>query len=298
MEDKKNGRLISRRQAIASLATLTAGALIKPAYVLGSAASKTRFAVLGDFGTGGSDESAIANLMFAAHKSLSLDFVLTVGDNIYENGAGRLFEKHFEQPFAALLKERVNFYATLGNHDVIEGRRDQLDYPLFNMNGSAYYSIGRGNGLVEFFMLDSTDFNATQHTWIENGLRNSKALWKVALFHHPLYSSGKKHGSDLNLRAKLEPLFTQYGVQVVFSGHDHFYERCKPQNGIQYFVTGAGGQNRRGGVDMKSAIRAASFDQDNSYMLIEIDEKEMTFKSICEKGEVIDSGTIRQSPKD
>lgn len=296
MEDNKTGRPVTRRQVIASLATLTAGALIKPASVLGSLSNKTRFSVIGDFGTGGNDEFAVANLMLDAHKSLALDFVLTVGDNIYPNGAGRHFQKNFEEPFAGLLKERVKFYATLGNHDVEAGRQDQIAYPLFNMNGSSYYSISRGNGLVDFFMLDSTDFGVTQTTWLENGLRNSKALWKVAAFHHPLYSSSSKHGSDLTLRAKVEPLFIDHGVQVVFSGHDHNYERTKPQNGIQYFVTGAGGKTRRGMVDKKSTIRAASFDDDNSYMLIELDEKEMTFKSICEKGEVVDSGIIRQAP--
>ncbi|MFY9608061.1 MAG: metallophosphoesterase [Blastocatellia bacterium] len=296
MEDNKTGRPVTRRQVIASLATLTAGALIKPASVIASASSKTRFAVIGDFGTGGSDEFAVANLMSESHKSLALDFVLTVGDNIYPNGAGRYFQKNFEEPFAALLRERVKFYATLGNHDVEEGRQHQMAYPLFNMNGSNYYSISRGNGLVDFFMLDSTDFGATQTTWLENGLRSSKALWKVAAFHHPLYSSSGKHGSDLKLRAKIEPIFIDHGVQVVFSGHDHNYERTKPQNGTQYFVTGAGGKTRRGMVDKRSAIRAASFDEDNSYMLIELDEKEMTFKSICEKGEVVDSGIIRQTP--
>jgi len=296
MTDRKSGRLITRRQAIASLATLTAGALINPSHVLGSPASKTRFAVIGDFGTGGADEFAIANVMFEGHKNAPLDFVLTVGDNIYPNGSARLFHKNFEEPFAGLLKEKVSFYATLGNHDVEQGRRDQTTYPLFNMNGSSYYSLSRGNGLIDFFMLDSTDFNLTQHTWLENALRNSKALWKVAAFHHPFYSSGKKHGSDPKLQGKIEPLFIRYGVQVVFSGHDHDYERIKPQNGIQYFVTGAGGETRRGGVDLKSPIRAASYDEDNSYMLMEVDEKEMTFKSICEKGEIIDSGIIRQVP--
>ena len=297
MADQHGTKLITRRQALASLATLTAGALIKPSYVLASTpASKTRFAVIGDFGTGGSDEFAMANLMFEAHKAVPLDFALTVGDNIYPNGSGRLLRKNFEEPFAALLKEKVSFYATLGNHDVEEGRQDQINYPLFNMSGSNYYSFNRGNGLVEFFMLDSTAFGATQESWLTNALKNSKALWKVAAFHHPLYSSSSKHGSDISLRSKMEPLFKQHGVQVVFSGHDHNYERTKPQNGIQYFVTGAGGKTRRGAVDMKSSIRAASFEEDNSYMLIEVDEREMSFKSICEKGETVDSGVIRQAP--
>lgn len=296
MEDNKTGRPVTRRQVIASLATLTAGALFKPASVLGSPSNKTRFAVIGDFGTGGSDEFAVASLMYETHKSLALDFVLTAGDNIYPNGAGRYFQKNFEEPFAQLLNEKVKFYATLGNHDVEAGRQDQLRYPLFNMNGSSYYSISRGNGLVDFFMLDSTAFDDTQTTWLENALRSSKALWKVAAFHHPLYSSSSKHGSDLKLRAKVEPMFIDHGVQVVFSGHDHNYERTKPQNGIQYFVTGAGGKTRRGMVDKKSAIRAASFDEDNSFMLIELDEKEMIFKALSEKGEAVDSGIIRQAP--
>ncbi|HSO76513.1 MAG TPA: metallophosphoesterase [Blastocatellia bacterium] len=296
MEDNKTGRPVTRRQVIASLATFTAGALFKPASVLSSPSNKTRFAVIGDFGTGGSDEFAVASLMYETHKSLALDFVLTAGDNIYPNGAGRYFQKNFEEPFAQLLNERVKFYATLGNHDVRAGRQDQIRYPLFNMNGSSYYSISRGNGLVDFFMLDSTEFDDTQTTWLENALRSSKALWKVAAFHHPLYSSSFKHGSDLKLRARVEPIFIDHGVQVVFSGHDHNYERTKPQNGIQYFVTGAGGKNRRGMVDKKSSIRAASFDEDNSFMLIELDEKEMIFKALSEKGETVDSGIIRQAP--
>lgn len=295
--DRKASALITRRQAIASLATLATGTLLRPASVFGSGSgdSKTRFAVVGDFGTGESEEFAIAAQMLDAHRKAALDLVLAVGDNIYPNGSARYFVKHFEEPFEGLLKERVKFYAVLGNHDVEEGRKDQLNYPLFNMGGSNYYTIGRGNGLVDFFMLDSTAFDAGQRTWIENSLRASRAIWKIAAMHHPMYSSGKKHGSEINLRAALEPLFTRYHVQVVFAGHDHVYERTKLQQGIQYFITGAGGKKRRGDIDMKSPLRAASYDQDNSFMLIEIDETEMGFKSISEKGDVVDSGVIKQA---
>ncbi len=295
--DKKTSALITRRQALASLATLATGSLFKPTRVFGFRAgdSKTRFAVVGDFGTGESDEFAVAAQMLEAHRKASLDLVLAVGDNIYPNGSARYFVKHFEEPFEGLLKEHVKFYAVLGNHDVEEGRKDQLNYPLFNMEGSSYYLISRGNGLVDFFMLDSTAFDAGQVTWLENSLRTSRAIWKIAAMHHPIYSSGKKHGSDNRLRSLLEPLFTHYHVQVVFAGHDHVYERTKPQHGIQYFITGAGGKMRRGDIDMKSQLRAASFDQDNSFMIIELDETEMNFKSISEKGEVVDSGVIKQS---
>jgi 3',5'-cyclic AMP phosphodiesterase CpdA len=295
MSDKTSA-LITRRQAIVSLASLAAGAMVTPGMVLDSRSddSKTRFAVIGDFGTGESDEFAVAAQMLNSHRNTPYDFVLACGDNIYPNGNGKLFAKHFEQPFEGLLKERVKFYAVLGNHDVEEGRKDQLNYPLFNMGGSNYYTVRRNNGQVEFFMLDSTAFDAGQVTWLENALNESKALWKIAVLHHPLYSSGKKHGSDSRLRAVLEPMLMRHRVQVVFAGHDHVYERTRPQNGIQYFITGAGGKMRRGDIDMRSPFRAASYDTDNSYMLIEIDEGEMNFKSISEKGDIVDSGVIKQ----
>jgi predicted MPP superfamily phosphohydrolase len=294
---RKRPTLITRRQAIASLATLATGTLFRPSSILAFDASnnKTRFAVIGDFGTGGRDECAVAAQMLDEHNRANLDLVLTVGDNIYPNGSARHFAKHFEEPFAGLLKERVKFYAALGNHDVEQGRKDQCNYPLFNMSGDCYYSISRGNGLIEFFVLDSTNFDGGQASWLETGLRNSRALWKVVTLHHPIYSSGKKHGSNLQLRKILEPLLTRYQVQVVFAGHDHVYERLKVQAGIQHFVTGAGGKMRRGNIDLNSPLRAVSYDEDNSFMLIEVDERRMDFKTINEKGVIIDSGVIKQS---
>ena len=293
MENKK-ARLISRRQAIASIATVTAGALIRPASIFSATPVKERlrFAVLGDWGTGEGDQFGLGRQMFAHHRRTAFDFVLGAGDNIYPNGNGRHFVKKFEEPFAGLLKDRVNFHTVLGNHDVREGREDQCHYSLFNMNGRCYYSMSKGDGLAEFFLLDSTDFDSTQAAWLETALQSSTARWKIALFHHPLYSSGKKHGSDEKLRTTLEPLLTRYGVKVVFNGHEHIYQRTVPQKGIQYFITGAGGKNRRGGVDLDCEYRAASFDEDNHFMLIELDDTEMNFKAISETGKIVDSGKI------
>jgi len=146
--------------------------------------------------------------------------------------------------------------------------------------------------LLDLFMLDSTDCDAAQIGWVEQQLKGSTARWKLAVLHHPLYSSGKKHGSDLNLRRKLEPLFVRYGVNAVFSGHDHIYERTVPQQGIHYFVTGAGGESRRGGVDLKSPFRAASFDEDNHFMLLEAEHNQISFQAISETGTIIDRGVI------
>jgi predicted phosphodiesterase len=93
---------------------------------------------------------------------------------------------------------------------------------------------------------------------------------------------------------QFEPLFTKYGVDVVFSGHDHVYERIKPQKGIYYFVSGAAGQLRRGNMRPDEET-AAYFDQDQSFMLIEIAGSEMYFQSISRTGKVVDSGTITRT---
>jgi predicted MPP superfamily phosphohydrolase len=294
--DGKRFSPMTRRQALKSLAAITAGTLIKPTSLFAaSARNKTRFAVMGDFGTGGSDEFAMARKMTEMHREAPIEFVLTAGDNIYPNGAAKHFVKNFEEPFADLLRDQVKFYATLGNHDVESGREDQTHYPHFNMGGADYYTVRRGNGLVDFFMLDSTNCDHQQVNWFENQLTQSQALWKIALFHHPIYSSGKKHGSDVGLRQRIEPLMKRHSVQVVFSGHDHLYERLKPQEGIQYFVSGGAGKVRHGDIEPDSTISAASYDNDNHFMLIELDEKEIAFKAISKSGAIIDSGVIRQT---
>ncbi len=293
MDEKKSG-LLTRRQALLSIATITAGAAVLPRAVFGAtpAKDKVKFIAIGDFGTGDDNQTGIAAQMLRDHKTSPLDFVIAVGDNIYPDGGGRHFEKKFERPYAGLIREGVKFHAVLGNHDVKDGRGDQCRYPLFNMSGQCHYTVKKGDGLAEFFMIDSTAFDMTQAGWLEGVLKESTAKWKIAVFHHPIYSSGGEHGSDLGLRSRIEPLLTRYGVNVVLSGHDHVYERVKPQQGVQYFVTGAGGKVRHGDVDMRSPLRAMSYDQDNHYLQMVIEDQQINFQTIARSGAVIDRGAI------
>lgn len=293
MDEKKSG-LLTRRQALLSIATITAGAAVAPRAVFGAtpAKDKIKFIAIGDFGTGDDNQFEIAAQMLRDHKTSPLDFVLAVGDNIYPDGGGRHFVKKFERPYAGLIREGVKFHAVLGNHDIRDGRGDQCQYPLFNMNGKCYYTVKKGDGLAEFFMIDSTAFDMTQAGWLEGVLKESAAKWKVAVFHHPIYSSAEEHGSDLGLRRRIEPLLTRYGVNVVLSGHDHTYERVKPQQGVTYFVTGAGGKVRPGDVNERSPFRAMSFDRDNHYMQMVIEDQQIRFQTITRSGAVIDQGAI------
>ena len=249
-----------------------------------------KFAAMGDNGTGDAPQYAIAKLMTKVHEQFPFDTVIMLGDNMYGSQNPKDFERKFSTPYKPLLDGGVKFYAALGNHDNQENRL----YKPWNMNGERYYSYKKQN--VRFFVLDSDYIDPKQRDWIERELKDSTDEWKIAYFHHPLYSSAGRHGSEVDLRVLLEPLFVKYGVNVVFSGHDHVYERIKPQQGIYYFLSGAAGQLRRGDLQ-KSDLTAAGFDQDRSFMLAEIDKDVMSFQAISGAGKTVDSGSLKRQEK-
>jgi 3',5'-cyclic AMP phosphodiesterase CpdA len=158
------------------------------------------------------------------------------------------------------------------------------------MGGQPYYTFQPAPN-VRFFGIDSNRVDRAQIDWLERELAKSNEDWKFAFFHHPLYSSALRHGSDLNLRALLEPVFVKHGVAAVFSGHDHVYERIKPQKGITYFVVGGSAKLRAGNV-RKGEMTAMAFDHDNSFALMEIDKDALYFRAISRTGDVVDEGSI------
>jgi predicted MPP superfamily phosphohydrolase len=250
-----------------------------------------KFAVLGDFGTGSRQQYETGAMMATVHERFPFELVITVGDNLYGGQRPQDFRRKFEEPYKGLLSAGVKFYASLGNHDQ---REQQRFYKLFNMNGELYYTFKAPEQSVRFFALDSTYPDPKQIAWIESELQKSGEDWKIPYFHHPLYSSGERHGSSTQLREALEPLFVKYGVSVVFAGHDHFYERIKPQKGIVHFVTGSGGQLRRGNIDRSTGLTASGFDTDRAFLVAEIVGDELYFNAIARTGRVVDSGVIQR----
>jgi 3',5'-cyclic AMP phosphodiesterase CpdA len=251
-----------------------------------------RFIVFGDSGRGDTHQYELARMMVAHQWNQFYDTALMLGDNIYPDGDPADLAAKFERPYAELLIRGVSFHAVLGNHDVKKGREGQINYPKFNMGGRAYYSFAKGDGLVEFFALDSTRFDYQQRHWLEESLQASQAKWKIAFFHHPLYSSADRHGSDFDLRAQLEPLLVRYGVDAAFSGHDHIYERTKPQQGVQYFTSGAGSRIRRGDLKRNTPFFATGYDEVSSFMSVDLTPERFTFKTIDLAGKVVDSGEL------
>lgn len=246
-----------------------------------------KFAVLGDFGSGDRSEYRVAAQMAAFRERFPFGFVITTGDNIIgrQDRPADLAEK-FERPFQALLRAQVPFYATLGNHDKASNRF----YAPWNMGGRRYYTFAVEN--VRFFALDSNRPDRAELVWVDEALRRSNEEWKICYFHHPIYSNGVRHGPALELRVLLEPILVRHGVDVVFSGHEHVYERLKPQAGISYFVTGAGGQDVR--TLRWGAATAAAFDREQTFTAVEILGADLSFQTVSRSGLTVDAGVIRK----
>ena len=269
---------------VAEEQTLASGLVQLP-----NAKDSFKFAVLGDFGDGTQRQYDLAKEMAKLQQTFKFETVITVGDNARQIARAQDFKAKFEIPYKPLLDAGVKFYAALGNHDI----REQPSYKLFNMEGKLYYSLKAPQQSVRFFMLDSNYMSPEQVDWIKNEIKGAGEDWKIAAFHHPLYSSGGRHGSDTGLRDKLEPIFMDNGVSVVFTGHDHFYERIKPQHGIIYFVCGSGGELAPGDI-RPTGLTDKGYDQTCTFLAVEILGDKMYFNAIRTGGGVVDSGIIER----
>jgi predicted phosphodiesterase len=263
---------------------------------LPAAAGSLKLAVIGDSGRGSTAQREVAEQMIRYRAAFPFDRVLMLGDNIYEGPASpEDYRLKFEQPYRELLDADVEFRAVLGNHDDPEQRH----FKPFNMNGQRYYwfeaRIAALGPRVRFVAIDSTRLDPGQLSWLNDALAEPDGGWKIVFLHHPLYTSGRYTRAAAIHRAALEWMFVQHGVQVVFSGHEHLYQRIRPQQGIVYFVSGAGGSLRRGDARTGGLVERA-FDRDFHFMLVEISPNALHFQAISRTGETIDAGTVTRLP--
>jgi 3',5'-cyclic AMP phosphodiesterase CpdA len=254
-----------------------------------------KFAIIGDSGRGSKEQHEVAAQMAAYRQRFDFNFVLMAGDNIYEGPASEAdYRLKFEEPYQPLLDAGVKFYAALGNHD----DTNQIYYQPFNMNGRRYYTfvppvdpITRWDTRVRFFAIDSTYLDRDQLRWLDKETAESRAEWKIAFLHHPLYTSGRYTLAARGIRMGLESTLLSGGVDVVFSGHEHIYERAQLQNGILYFITGGAGSLRAGDASPSPQI-ARSYDRDYHFMLAEITDEGFFFQAINRLGATVDAGSL------
>lgn len=255
------------------------------------------FAVLGDNGSGGRNQMDIARQMARTYMQTPFGLVLLAGDISYYGSIDDRWEEVFVQPYGPLIDAGVSWELAIGNHEISEKKSEdaaeeiQAQLRRFGKPGT-YYSVIHGP--MELFVVDSSTPFATgsdasdQLRWLEGALRSSEARWKVALLHHPAYSSGH-HGSELRVREALQPLFSEHGVDVAFTGHDHHYERTAPQDGVVWVVTGAGSKLTRVGHSDFTAHAESTLE----FMLVDIDGPTMSAKAITTDGGTIDEFSLR-----
>lgn len=271
--------------------------MARDALTLPNAGRSIKFAVIGDSGRGSKEQGEVAAKMEAYRRSFDFRFVLMVGDNIYEGPATEQdYRLKFEEPYKALLDAGVQFYAALGNHD----DTNQIFYKPFNMGGHRYYTfvppvdpITRWDTRVRFFALDSTYVDGPQMRWFEKESTDSRAEWKIAYLHHPLYTSGRYGLAARGMRLGLESSFVNGGINIVFSGHEHIYERAEMQNGILYFISGGAGSLRQGDAGQSKQI-ARGYDKDYHFMLVEITDEGFFFQAINRLGVTVDAGSMKR----
>jgi 3',5'-cyclic AMP phosphodiesterase CpdA len=208
-------------------------------------------------------------------------FVLLLGDNLYDDD----YTREFLQPYKPLLDRGVKFYAALGNHD----RDLQVHFKPFNMNDRDYYAFDEGN--ARFAALNSNHpADPAQIKWLDGVFADAADKWRICFFHHPLYSSGQHAGESRDvIRPALEPALTRNRVHVVFSGHEHLYERTRPLKSIQYFVSGGGGR-------YLYDVRRSEFDEvavsDHHFMVAQIAGDRLFFEAITAEQKVLDCGVV------
>lgn len=247
-----------------------------------------RFLVVGDTGTGDQPQFDVAKQMLAEHDRAPYDLVIHLGDIVYGKGFAKLKDV-FDVPYKPLLDRGVKFRATLGNHDQ-DNPQQFADYDKLGMGGKTFYDFSPAGDLVEFFTFDSTAVvkgnGAAQLEWLDKELGDSSARWKIVYFHHPPYSSGKRHGDDPRLIAGVVPILKKHGVHIVLNGHEHFFARLRPIEGINYIISGSGGKIHRGGLQYDGRLVVGN-DQVLQFLSVTLTDDAFTYSVVGVDGETL-----------
>jgi predicted phosphodiesterase len=259
---------------------------------------------------GQEDQLKVAKAMDKIGSECPYDFIVSTGDNFYDAGVDSvgdvLWDMSYEYVYTGP-QLQCPWYVVLGNHDYRGAPSAEIAYS--NMSSrwklpSKYFkeqfSAG-GNESVEMFFMDSNPYQkdllsaagsypelngqdtVSQNGWIESGLRNSSADWKLVIGHHPLYTCGVRKNQPQHMR-KFEGLFNETHVDAYFCGHEHDLQVHKPEGNVTYFVSGGGGSKR----PVHTPFEFTHFAQSTlGFMVVEITSGKMTVTSYNENGQVL-----------
>ena len=264
------------------------------------------FGAMGDGRGGGSGANAVASRM----NSENFDLVIHTGDFIVDTGCAGSSSPSSTSTVADFISQfftihkswlgRTPFFGVMGNHEMGSCGPEFFTKMFTNPGNERYYSFDWANAhFVGVDVTQSYGVGSAQYTWLENDLRTSTKPWKFVFFHYPAYSSGN-HGSDATVQSALIPLFEQHGVDLVFNGHDHTYERTVPilagaqsadaTKAITYVVSGGAGAplyNTSG-----AWFTSAAFSKYHYMRLEVLDDCRLQGTAIDSNGAIFDTFTL------
>lgn len=261
---------------------------------------RTRFVVLGDYGNSSPEEARVARMIH----DWQPDFIITTGDNNYPFGEAETIDVNIGQYFHDFIapyrgrfgcgSRQNRFFPALGNHDwYTAGAKPYLDY--FTLPGNErYYDLVFGD--VHLFAIDSdpnepdgVTAESAQAAWLQQTATTSRAPWQIAYMHHPPFSSG----SHLSTPYMQWP-YKAAGIDVVFAGHDHDYERLEV-DGIPYIVDGLGGAPLYS-LSNRLPTSKLYFNETYGAVLVEATTTTLTSTFIAIDGRIIDQLTLTAKP--
>lgn len=232
----------------------------------------TAFLVVGDWGRyGEASQRDVARAMARTADSIGVRFVISTGDNFYDNGVTSLDDRHWRESFENVYDQpslQVPWYVALGNHDHRGDPDVQVRYSKrskrWRLPAQWYETTERlaGGGTMDVFVLDTNhgvleyrDDKRHRHlrptawpeqlAWLDRELARSRADWRVVVGHHPVRSYAS-HGPDPEVADVLRPILERHGVALYLNGHEHVLQDVVT-NGIHYVTSGAGSRTRKAG---------------------------------------------------
>ena len=263
MQSPSRRRVLSGAAAAAMLAPVTA-------MWAAEAGPALNFLAVGDWGRDGQfNQAEVGREMGVVAVALGARFVLSVGDNFYEDGIKGVDDPQWKSSFEDVYSApslQVPWHVALGNHDYRGDSQAQIDDSAHSRRWrlpARYYSrceTGPDGALLELFVLDTSPFirgyyadgaqvvkvagqdTEAQLRWFDHALADSRADWKVVVGHHPVFSSNE-HGGSEDLRARLDPILQRHRVPLYLNGHDHDLQHVQ-MGATHYVCTGAGSKMR------------------------------------------------------
>jgi predicted phosphodiesterase len=279
---------ISRRTFLTG-AAIAAGAPSALRALGDDAPRPLRFVVYGDCRDGHDMHRKLVALMLKQNP----DMVWQTGDLVHRGTEEDLWKTYDE--IVVELRKKSQLYTVRGNHDFGGGGyAARMTLPIDSGNKD-YYSVNRAN--CHFVALDvdeNTEFGpgSDQHKWLVSDLKaaKGKARHIFVFFHVPGYSIGS-HGMNTEVQQKLCPVFKEFGVRIVFTGHDHNYYHTT-RDGVPYVVSGGGGAPLYDCYPEKGAIAGDKWEKVNHYCLVDVKADTVQVQAIRADGTLIEKFSV------